>query len=101
MMNKEVDENTLSNETNNEEVTQKISFFDDETGEEVLFEVIDEVIIDNIKYILVVDEEDISTILKQVNEMNEELKYALVEDEDEFKKAAVEFMTNEDYDIEL
>lgn len=102
-MNKEIGEDTLNNEieNENEEVIEKISFFDDETEEEILFEVIDEVIIDNIKYILVVDEEDISTILKQINEANEELKYALVEDEDEFKKAAVEFMTSEDYDIEL
>lgn len=103
MINKEIGEDELNNEieNENEEVIEKISFFDDETEEEILFEVIDEVIIDNIKYILVVDEEDISTILKQVNEVNEELKYALVEDEDEFKKAAVEFMTSEDYDIEL
>lgn len=84
-----------------EEENKRIQFIDEETGEEILFEVIDEVIIDNIKYILVVDEEDVSTILKQVNEVNEELEYILVEDEDEFKKAAVEFMTSEDYDIEL
>lgn len=101
MTNKEIGQDIVNNDNNNQEVVEKISFFDDETGEEILFEVIDEVIIDNIKYILVVDEEDISTILKQTNEVNEELNYALVEDEDEFKKAAVEFMTSEDYDIEL
>lgn len=100
-MDQKIGENTPMNENNMEEVVEKISFVDEETGEEILFEVIDEVIIDNIKYILVVDEEDISTILKQINEKNEELGYALVEDEDEFKKAAVEFMTNEEYDIEL
>ncbi|ADZ83855.1 DUF1292 domain-containing protein [Cellulosilyticum sp. ST5] len=100
-MDQKIGENTPMNENNMEEVVEKISFVDEETGEEILFEVIDEVIIDNIKYILVVDEEDISTILKQINEKNEELEYALVEDEDEFKKAAVEFMTNEEYDIEL
>ena len=81
---------------------EKIKFVDEETGEEVLFEVIDEVIIDEMKYILVVDEDDISTILKQVNEAHEEVEYALVEDENEFNKVATEFMaTNDDeYDIE-
>lgn len=83
------------------EAIEKIKFIDEETGEEILFEVIDEVILDNVKYILVVDDEDISTILKQVGEHDEELDYVLVEDEDEFKKAATEFMTSEDYDIEI
>lgn len=80
---------------------EQIKFIDEETGEEILFEVIDEVVIDKQKYILVVDEEDVSTILKQVHEAGEDVEYILVEDEDEFKKAAVEFMTNEDYDIEI
>ena len=83
------------------EAIEKIKFTDQETNEEIMFEVIDEVILDNVKYILVVDEDDISTILKQVGEHDEELDYVLVEDEDEFKKAATEFMTSEDYDIEI
>ena len=87
--------------TNEEDSIEKIIFIDDNTGEEILFEVIDEAIIKGVKYILVVDEDDISTILKQINEVNEELEYSLVEDEQEFKLAAVEFMTSEDYDIEL
>ena len=80
---------------------EQIKFIDEETGEEILFEVIDEVVLDKQKYILVVDEEDVSTILKQVHEADEDVEYILVEDEDEFKKAAVEFMTNEEYDIEI
>lgn len=83
------------------EAIEKIKFIDEETNETIWFEVIDEVILDQIKYILVVDEEDVSTILKQVNEAGEDLEYALVEDEEEFKKAATEFMTSEDYDIEI
>lgn len=83
------------------EELQQITFIDEETGEEILFEVIDEITLDETKYILVVDEEDISTILKQISDVNEEVEYALVEDEDEFKKAATEFMTSEDYDIEI
>lgn len=83
------------------ETVDKIRFIDQETNEEIWFEVVDEVILDNVKYILVVDEDEISTILKQVGEQEEELDYVLVEDEDEFKKAATEFMTSEDYDIEI
>lgn len=80
---------------------EKIKFIDQESNEEIWFEVVDEVILDNIKYILVVDEEDISTILKQTLESNEEVSYVLVEDENEFKKAATEFMASDDYDIEV
>ncbi|MDF2593816.1 MAG: hypothetical protein K0R69_157 [Clostridia bacterium] len=80
---------------------EQIKFFDETTGEEILFEVMDEVVLDNNKYILVVDDEDVATILKLVQENGEDISYILLEDEDEFKKAAVEFMTNEDYDIEI
>ncbi len=100
-MKSKIDEELVNVEEAIDETVEQITFVDEETGEEILFEVVDEVIINNVKYILVVDEEDISTILKQVNEADEELEYALVEEEDEFKLAAVEFMTNEDYDIEL
>ena len=96
-----MDEELINVKESIDETVGQITFVDEETGEEILFEVVDEVIINNVKYILVVDQEDISTILKQVNEADEELEYALVEEEDEFKLAAVEFMTNEDYDIEL
>ncbi len=83
------------------EKVEKISFVDEETNEEIWFEVVDEVILDETKYILVVDEDDISTILKQVNESDENVEYMLVEEEDEFKKVATEFMANEAYDIEV
>lgn len=83
------------------EEIQKIRFLDEESNEEIWFEVIDEVVLDETKYILVVDEDDISTILKQVGEEGEDVEYMLVEDEDEFKKAATEFMASEDYDIEV
>lgn len=83
------------------EEIEKIRFIDEETNEETWFEVVDEVILEEVKYILVVDEDDISTILKQVNEADDEVEYMLVEDEDEFKKVATEFMTSEDYDIEV
>ena len=83
------------------EAVEKIKFLDQETNEEIWFEVVDEIILDNVKYILVVDEDDISTILKQMSEEGEEVEYMLVEDEDEFKKAATEFMASDEYDIEI
>lgn len=91
----------MSEEVKNNEELEQIRFIDEETNEEIWFEVIDEVILDETKYILVVDEDDISTILKQVNEEGEEVEYMLVEEEDEFKKVATEFMASEEYDIEV
>lgn len=83
------------------EEIERITFVDEETGEEILFEIVDEVLLEGVKYLLVVDEDDISTILKQIGEEEEEIEYALVEDEDEFKKAATEFMASDEYDIEI
>lgn len=83
------------------EEIEKIKFIDGETKEEVWFEIIDEVMIDQTKYLLVVDEDNISTILKQIDEINEDLEYTLIEDENEFKRVATEFMSNEAYDIEI
>lgn len=83
------------------EEIEKIKFIDGETKEEVWFEIIDEVMIDQTKYLLVVDEDNISAILKQIDEINEDLEYTLIEDENEFKRVATEFMSNEAYDIEI
>jgi hypothetical protein len=80
---------------------EQIKFFNEDKGEEVLFEILDEAILENNKYILVADEDDIATILKEIKEIGEEVTYQLIEDEDEFKKVAVEFMINEDYDVEI
>lgn len=79
----------------------KITFYDQSNGESVLFEVVDEATIDGHKYILVVDEDDIAVILKEIKQENEEATYALIEDDEEFKKIAVHFMSSEDYDIEV
>ncbi|PHV71523.1 hypothetical protein CS063_05615 [Sporanaerobium hydrogeniformans] len=80
---------------------EKIKFVDEETKEEILFEVMDEAVLEGTKYLLVVDEEDVATILKQVEEKDDEIDYVLVEEEDEFKRVAVEFMSSEEYDIEV
>lgn len=79
---------------------EKIKFID-ENNDETWFEVVDETVIDNIKYLLVVDKDDIATILKQINEKDNDLEYSLIEDDDEYKKVATEFMSNEAYDIEV
>lgn len=83
------------------EEIEKIKFIDGETKEEVWFEIVDEVVINQTKYLLVVDEDNISTILKQIDEKDEDLEYTLIEDENEFKRVATEFMSNEAYDIEI
>ena len=83
------------------EEIERITFVYEETGEEILFEIVDEVLLEGVKYLLVVDEDDISTILKQIGEEEDEIEYELVEDEDEFKKAATEFMASDEYDIEI
>ena len=80
---------------------EEIKFFNEDTGEEILFEVLDEAVLDGNKYILVVDSDDEATVLKEVKENEDEITYQLIQDEDEFKKVAVEFMTNEEYDIEI
>lgn len=80
---------------------EKIKFVDETTNEEILFEVLDEVILGDNKYVLVADEEDEATILKQTGEMQEQTIYSLIEDEEEFKKVAVELMSREDFDIEF
>lgn len=80
---------------------EKIKFVDETTNEEILFEVLDEVILGDNKYVLVADEEDEATILKQTGEIQEQTIYSLIEDEEEFKKVAVELMSREDFDIEF
>ncbi len=80
---------------------ERITFYDESNNQPILFEVLDEVTIDDQKYILVVDEEDIAAILKEVKQEGEEATYALIEDDEEFKRVAVHFMSSEDYDIEV
>ncbi len=80
---------------------EKITFYDESNDQPILFEVVDEAIIDGQKYILVVDEEEIAAILKEIEQDNDETTYALIEDDEEFKRIAVHFMSSEDYDIEV
>ncbi len=84
---------------------QKVTFKDKVTGEEIIFDVLDELKVDGIKYILVADADDNGTIMKQTGEVGEEIEYEIVEDDLEFNKLATLFAepddTREDYKIEL
>lgn len=81
--------------------TEKILFVDETTGEEIEFEVIDELLVDEKRYILVVDDEDEATILKEISEADDTIEYALVEDENEFQRVTLLFMESDEYDIEV
>lgn len=80
---------------------EKIEFWDDEMGESILFEVVDQLTLQDQKYILVVDEEEVATILKEIKEDDESLTYVLVENDDEFQKVTLLFMENDAYDVEI
>lgn len=81
--------------------TEKILFVDETTGEEIEFEVVDELLVDEKKYILVVDEEDEATILKEIEEADDTITYELIEDENEFQRVTLLFMESDEYDIEV
>lgn len=80
---------------------EKIEFFDELTGETIVFELIDQAVIDGHKYLLVADEEDNATILKEILDDGEEITYEFVEDDNEFQKAALTLMESDEYDIEI
>ena len=80
---------------------QYISFYDEETKEEVLFEVIDQLIDNNEKYILVADEEDNANILKEIKEDEENITFSLIEDDVLFQRLTLLFMESDEYDIEV
>lgn len=79
----------------------RINFYDELTGEDIQFEVIDQTTIDGQKYLLVADEDDIATILKEMVDDGEEITYQLVEDDEELQKVALTLMESDEYDIEV
>lgn len=80
---------------------EKINFYDEITGETIQFEVIDETTIDNQKYLLVADDEDVATILKEIVDNGEDITYELVEDDEELQRVALTLMESDEYDIEI
>lgn len=76
--------------------------FDDESGKEIRFEVIDSFDLDGQRYILVADNEDQAAILKEVEMGEEEIVYELIEDDQEFQKVALLFLESDaGYDLEF
>lgn len=88
-----------------DEEMEVITMIDDETNEEIEFVVIDRKAIDKTEYILVIescnieDDEAEAAILKVVNETEEDIVYAIIEDDAEFDAAAALFESDE-YDVE-
>lgn len=80
---------------------EKINFYDEIADETIQFEVIDETTIDNQKYLLVADDEDVATILKEIVDDGENITYELVEDDEELQKVALTLMESDEYDIEI
>lgn len=88
-----------------EEEMEVITMVDDETGEEIEFVVIDRKELNGTEYILVIessnidDDEAEAAILKVVSESEEDITYAIIEDDKEFEEAAGLF-ESEEYDVE-
>lgn len=80
---------------------EKINFYDELTGETILFEIVDQTTIDGQKYLLVADEEDVATILKEIIDDGEEITYQLIENDEELQKVALTLMESDEYDIEI
>lgn len=80
---------------------EKILFWDEEANEEILFEIVDQLTIEDEKYILVEDEEEVATILKEVKQEDETITYALIENDEEFQKITLLFMESDEYDVEI
>ena len=80
----------------------KITFYDEETNEKVLFEVIDSFDIEGQRYILVADDDNDAAILKEIQMGDDDITYELIEDNDEFQKIALLFLESDSgYDLEF
>ena len=79
-----------------------IQFNDEESGEEIRFEVIDSFDMDGQRYILVADRDDQAAILKETEMNDQEIKYVLIEDDNEFQKVALQFLESDSgYELEF
>ena len=88
-----------------DEEMEIITMIDDETEEEIEFVVIDRKKMNDTEYILVIESKDIdddeaeAAILKVVSESEDDITYAVIEDDEEFEAAAGLF-ASEDYEVE-
>jgi len=79
-----------------------ITFYDSETNEKILFEVIDTFDMDGQRYLLVADKDDEAAILKEMHMDEEDITYQLIEDDDEFQKVALLFLESDGgYELEF
>ena len=100
----DLDKNIMDEEY---EEFETITMTDDETGEEIEFAIIDSVKDNGIKYILVIenefidDEQSEAMILKEMTD-NQDITYAVIEDEEEFDMVATLFQqVNDEYELEM
>ena len=88
-----------------DEEMEIITMIDDETEEEIEFVVIDRKKMNDTEYILVIESKDIdddeaeAAILKVVSESEDDITYAVIEDDEKFEAAAGLF-EGEDYEVE-
>ncbi|MGL4344272.1 MAG: DUF1292 domain-containing protein [Cellulosilyticaceae bacterium] len=80
---------------------EKIMFYDEELQQDVALEIMDQIMVDEVQYLLVADEDDVATILKLIEGDDDELTYEAVEDDAEFQKVALLLMESDEYDIEV
>ncbi len=87
---------------------ETVTMTDDETGEEIEFSIIDNLIDGGNRYLLVVesdlidDNETDAIILKEISTDGDDVTYALVEDDMEFDKIADLFQQeSKDYDVQI
>lgn len=100
----DLDKNIMDEEY---EEFETITMTDDETGEDIEFAIIDSVKDNGIKYILVIesefidDEQSEAMILKEMTD-NQDITYAVIEDEKEFDMVATLFQqVNDEYELEM
>lgn len=90
-----------------EEEFETVVMIDDE-GESISFSIIDNLVYNSQRYLLVIeteyidDEESPAAILKEIGMDAENVTYALVEDDEEFDRVAELFAENDGaYDVEI
>ena len=105
-MDKDQNINDMDEELLDEEEFDTVTMTD-EDGLDVEFVIIDRASLDGVNYLLVVeseymdDDEPEAILLKQVGDDDEDLSYEMLEEGEEFDKAAELFEDNEEYDLEL
>lgn len=79
----------------------KIMFFDEELQKEIELEIMDQILVDEVQYLLVADEDDEATILRLIQGDDNELTYETIDDDAEFQKVALLLMESDEYDLEV